>query len=61
LFQIFAYTEDLALRTDEVCMDASSASSQIKLFGCHGLGGNQAWVYKVFIILGYSTVNLYSY
>ncbi|XP_067931373.1 polypeptide N-acetylgalactosaminyltransferase 13-like [Watersipora subatra] len=43
--QIFAYTEDRALRTDELCMDSTS-NGNIKLLSCHGLRGNQAWLYE---------------
>ena len=47
---MFVYEEDtLSFRNDELCMDASAASADIKLFACHRQGGNQAWFYEVSI------------
>ena len=49
---MFVYEEDtLSFRNDELCMDASAASADIKLFTCHRQGGNQAWSYEVSILL----------
>lgn len=43
--QIFSYTKKQALQTDDVCLDVSSLHGPVKLFQCHGLGGNQKWEY----------------
>lgn len=45
MFQIFSYTKKKALQTDDVCLDVSSLHGPVKLFQCHGLGGNQKWEY----------------
>lgn len=45
IFQIFSYTKKKALQTDDVCLDVSAIGGPVKLFQCHGLGGNQKWEY----------------
>lgn len=45
VLQIFSYTKKQALQTDDVCLDVSSLHGPVKLFQCHGLGGNQKWEY----------------
>jgi hypothetical protein len=45
IFQIFSYTKKKALQTDDVCLDVSAMGGPVKLFQCHGLGGNQNWEY----------------
>lgn len=45
LFQIFSYTKKKALQTDDMCLDVSALGGPVKLFQCHGLGGNQKWEY----------------
>lgn len=32
--------------SDDNCLDASQHDGPIKLVRCHGMGGNQAWVYN---------------
>jgi len=44
-FQVFSYTKKKALQTDDLCLDVSSIGGPVKLFQCHGLGGNQQWEY----------------
>jgi hypothetical protein len=44
--QIFSYTKKKALQTDDLCLDVSSMGGPVKLFQCHGLGGNQKWEYS---------------
>ena len=58
--QVFAYTKrqqvmcctvqcDLPLlqvMSDDNCLDAAGADGPVKLVRCHGMGGNQAWVYS---------------
>lgn len=31
--------------SDDNCLDASNKKGPVKLVRCHGMGGNQAWVY----------------
>ena len=42
---MFSYTKKQALQTDDVCLDVSAVNGPVKLFQCHGLGGNQKWEY----------------
>jgi polypeptide N-acetylgalactosaminyltransferase len=32
--------------SDDNCLDASQPDGPVKLVRCHGMGGNQAWVYN---------------
>ena len=32
--------------SDDNCLDAASPDGPVKLVRCHGMGGNQAWVYN---------------
>ena len=32
--------------SDDNCLDAAGAEGPVKLVRCHGMGGNQAWVYN---------------
>ncbi|KAJ8974107.1 hypothetical protein NQ317_010404, partial [Molorchus minor] len=43
--QVFAYTKRQQIMSDDNCLDASSRTGPVKLVRCHGMGGNQAWVY----------------
>ncbi|XP_055921703.1 polypeptide N-acetylgalactosaminyltransferase 5 isoform X1 [Eupeodes corollae] len=43
--QVFAYTKRQQLMSDDLCLDASSASGPVKMIRCHNMGGNQEWVY----------------
>ena len=36
----------LKVMSDDNCLDATGADSPVKLVRCHGMGGNQAWVYN---------------
>ena len=44
--QVFAYTKRQQVMSDDICLDAASASGPVKLVRCHGMGGNQAWNYN---------------
>jgi hypothetical protein len=46
IFQVFAYTKRQQIMSDDNCLDAASPDGPIKLVRCHGMGGNQAWVYN---------------
>ncbi len=43
--QIFSYTKKKAFQTDDLCLDVSAIGGPVKLYQCHGLGGNQLWDY----------------
>lgn len=44
-FQFFIVGENGEIRVDHMCIDASELFGRIRLFKCHGEGGNQKWVY----------------
>ena len=46
LFKVFAYTKRQQVMSDDNCLDAASPDGPVKLVRCHGMGGNQAWVYN---------------
>lgn len=33
--------------SDDNCLDASSHEGPVKLVRCHGMAGNQAWIYDI--------------
>ena len=43
--QVFSYTKKKSFQTDDLCLDVASVSGPVKIFQCHGLGGNQKWQY----------------
>lgn len=43
--RFFPIQKKQALQTDDVCLDVSAVGGPVKLFACHGLGGNQVWDY----------------
>lgn len=44
--QVFAYTKRQQIMSDDMCLDAASPQGPVKIVRCHGMGGNQAWVYN---------------
>lgn len=42
---MFAYTKRQQIMSDDNCLDASSSHGPVNLVRCHGMGGNQEWVY----------------
>ena len=44
--QVFAYTKRQQVMSDDNCLDAASPEGPVKLVRCHGMGGNQAWVFS---------------
>lgn len=32
--------------SDDMCLDAAAPQGPVKIVRCHGMGGNQAWVYN---------------
>lgn len=43
--QFFMLSENNEMRWDNMCLDASELMGAIKLYRCHGLEGNQKWIY----------------
>lgn len=52
LFQVFAYTRRQQIMSDDNCLDATSPEGPVKLVRCHGMGGNQLWVYDKNVCMG---------
>ena len=46
LLQVFSYTKKKSLQADDLCLDVSALGGPVKLYQCHGLGGNQLWEYN---------------
>lgn len=46
VIQVFAYTKRQQIMSDDMCLDAASPQGPVKIVRCHGMGGNQAWVYN---------------
>lgn len=42
---MFAYTKRQQIMSDDNCLDATGTDGIVKLIRCHGMGGNQAWIY----------------
>ena len=43
--------------SDDNCLDASQHDGPVKLVRCHGMGGNQAWVYNEKVCSGITAVS----
>lgn len=43
--QIFMITENNEIREKKFCVDATKPGELVKLIKCHGLQGNQKWIY----------------
>lgn len=43
--QVFAYTKQKQIMSDDNCLVASYKMGPVKLSRCHGMSGNQAWIY----------------
>lgn len=50
-FQVFSYTADKEIRTDDLCLDVSRLNGPVIMLKCHHMRGNQLWEYdaEVFI------------
>lgn len=46
MLQVFSYTKKKSLQSDDLCLDVSALGGPVKLYQCHGLGGNQLWDYN---------------
>lgn len=51
--KVFAYTKRQQIMSDDMCLDAASPQGPVKIVRCHGMGGNQAWVYNEEVILSF--------
>ena len=36
--------------SDDNCLDATGTDGIVKLIRCHGMGGNQAWLYEAQVL-----------
>lgn len=43
--QVFAYTKRHQIMSDDNCLDSANAEGPVNLVRCHGMKGNQEWVY----------------
>lgn len=43
--QVMVMTDLGEIRNQDLCMDADSSNGSVKVLKCHGMGGNQKWVY----------------
>ncbi|XP_039191347.1 polypeptide N-acetylgalactosaminyltransferase 13 isoform X1 [Crotalus tigris] len=43
--QVFSYTADKEIRTDDLCMDVSRLNGPVIMLKCHHMRGNQLWEY----------------
>lgn len=43
--QVFAYTKRQQIMSDDNCLDATGTDGIVKLIRCHGMKGNQAWLF----------------
>ncbi|XP_078259994.1 polypeptide N-acetylgalactosaminyltransferase 13 [Rhinoraja longicauda] len=45
--QVFSYTADKEIRTDDLCLDVSKLNGPVVMLKCHHMRGNQLWEYDV--------------
>lgn len=43
--QVFSYTANKEIRTDDLCLDVSRLNGPVMMLKCHHLKGNQLWEY----------------
>ncbi|KAF7247875.1 Polypeptide N-acetylgalactosaminyltransferase 1 [Varanus komodoensis] len=48
--QVFSYTANKEIRTDDLCLDVSKLNGPVTMLKCHHLKGNQLWEYDPVII-----------
>lgn len=56
--QVFAYTKRSQIMSDDNCLDSSSANGPVNLVRCHGMQGNQEWIFDddVSILIIFRTI-----
>ncbi|XP_069791624.1 polypeptide N-acetylgalactosaminyltransferase 13 isoform X1 [Narcine bancroftii] len=45
--QVFSYSADKEIRTDDLCLDVSRLNGPVVMLKCHHMKGNQLWEYDV--------------
>ncbi|XP_072903434.1 polypeptide N-acetylgalactosaminyltransferase 13 isoform X1 [Hemitrygon akajei] len=45
--QVFSYTADKEIRTDDLCLDVSRLNGPVVMLKCHHMRGNQLWEYDI--------------
>ena len=45
VYQVFSYTANKEIRTDDLCLDVSKLNGPVTMLKCHHLKGNQLWEY----------------
>lgn len=56
-FQVFSYTANKEIRTDDLCLDVSKLNGPVTMLKCHHLKGNQLWEYDP--VVSYSVTYRY--
>jgi len=54
--QVFSYAKKKSLQADDLCLDVSAIGGPVKLYQCHGLGGNQLWQYNHDVSISISSI-----
>lgn len=49
--QVFSYTANKEIRTDDLCLDVSKLNGPVTMLKCHHLKGNQLWEYDPVVSL----------
>uniref|UniRef100_A0A4W5L6C3 Ricin B lectin domain-containing protein n=1 Tax=Hucho hucho TaxID=62062 RepID=A0A4W5L6C3_9TELE len=49
--QVFSYTANKEIRTDDLCLDVSKLNGPVMMLKCHHLKGNQLWEYDPMVCL----------
>lgn len=47
--QVFSYTANKEIRTDDLCLDVSKLNGPVMMLKCHHLKGNQLWEYDTVV------------
>lgn len=47
--QVFSYTANKEIRTDDLCLDVSKLNGPVMMLKCHHLKGNQLWEYDAVV------------
>lgn len=58
--QVFSYTANKEIRTDDLCLDVSKLNGPVMMLKCHHLKGNQLWEYDA-VVSGRNAENVSSY
>lgn len=58
--QVFSYTANKEIRTDDLCLDVSKLNGPVMMLKCHHLKGNQLWEYDPLVSV-WSRLQKYPY